>query len=649
MKKQLTISGLTSIAKHYVLTFALALLGIFTTQNAFAQESIVVELTTPIQSSTHIVGFDITISASATADSGIERVNFKVNGDQIKSDAAAPYSTTWTPTETGTYSITCVAVDNETFRKTSEAVTITVVEASEIKQTAFTPDETPHQLPNRIEFEHYDNGGINVAYWDKKGNNASDFRSEEMVDISTDGTKVRDIKEGEWLEYTIEVPETGDYDLLVNHQTRRSPAYAQLTVSFIDEGITFESNKVLTNTGSESFMTEKIGTYTMEAGVHVLRFSLLNFGFDVDYFVLNKAGATYEVTFNDGVGTTVKTTKADLTVDLPDAPTNPDKTFKHWETSDGQIFDENTVVTADMEVTVVWDVKKYTLNITSENGTVAVDPEQDNYEENTEVTLTATADEFYEFESWTGDYEGTENPLTVTVTKDLNITANFKTSIVFYNVTFNDGTNTVVVKTNADGTCELPEQPVQIENNFQHWETSTGEIFDETTVVTEDMEVTAVWAVKTFSLTVNSDNGTVAISPEQDVYEINTEVTLTATGAEGYSFVSWSGDYIGTDNPITVKVTKDMSLTAIYETVTSIDVLQSVSNVYPNPSNGVVNIELTQGDNAAYKLYTLSGQLVSEGEFSRKTVLNVPKQKSGMYILEIITKQGVETKKILVE
>ncbi|WP_298338672.1 T9SS type A sorting domain-containing protein [uncultured Algibacter sp.] len=153
-------------------------------------------------------------------------------------------------------------------------------------QWAYRSDSKPHPVPGKIEFEHYDNGGIDIAYWDKKNQNSSSFRPNEMVDISTNGQIVRDIKNGEWLEYTIDVTQSGNYELEVTHQTRRSPAFKQLTVSFPDENMTFLSDIILTNTGSGAYLTESIGNFDLEAGEHVLRFSLLNFGFDLDSFEL---------------------------------------------------------------------------------------------------------------------------------------------------------------------------------------------------------------------------------------------------------------------------------------------------------------------------------------------------------------------------
>ena len=51
------------------------------------------------------------------------------------------------------------------------------------------------------------------------------------------------------------------------------------------------------------------------------------------------------------------------------------------------------------------------------------------YDEGAEVTITATPDEGYRFTGWTGNATGNENPLSVTITGNVNITANFMQNI----------------------------------------------------------------------------------------------------------------------------------------------------------------------------------------------------------------------------
>ena len=68
---------------------------------------------------------------------------------------------------------------------------------------------------------------------------------------------------------------------------------------------------------------------------------------------------------------------------------------------------------------------KYNVTVTAENGTVEGAGE---YEEGKEATLTATANEGYEFVNWTVGEEvvSTENPYTFTVTADIALIANFQ-------------------------------------------------------------------------------------------------------------------------------------------------------------------------------------------------------------------------------
>ncbi len=60
----------------------------------------------------------------------------------------------------------------------------------------------------------------------------------------------------------------------------------------------------------------------------------------------------------------------------------------------------------------------------SEGG--SVNSPGDSFAQNTTLTLTATAADGYEFTSWSGDASGTDNPLTVSLTSNTNITANFE-------------------------------------------------------------------------------------------------------------------------------------------------------------------------------------------------------------------------------
>ncbi|MEF8873497.1 MAG: S8 family serine peptidase [Candidatus Thermoplasmatota archaeon] len=77
--------------------------------------------------------------------------------------------------------------------------------------------------------------------------------------------------------------------------------------------------------------------------------------------------------------------------------------------------------------TVETDQMMYELTIEIEGkGDVEIDPEQNEYEEGTEITLSAVTAEGWSFSDWTGDYEGEEAEIEFTIEEDMEITAHFE-------------------------------------------------------------------------------------------------------------------------------------------------------------------------------------------------------------------------------
>lgn len=70
-------------------------------------------------------------------------------------------------------------------------------------------------------------------------------------------------------------------------------------------------------------------------------------------------------------------------------------------------------------------LKTYTLNVTAVNGSVTKSPNQASYIHGTMVTLTAVPNTGYTFSGWSVDATGSTNPLTISMTSNKNITANF--------------------------------------------------------------------------------------------------------------------------------------------------------------------------------------------------------------------------------
>jgi uncharacterized repeat protein (TIGR02543 family) len=68
-----------------------------------------------------------------------------------------------------------------------------------------------------------------------------------------------------------------------------------------------------------------------------------------------------------------------------------------------------------------------------------------------------------------------------------------------------------------------------------------------------------------YTLTVNVvGNGTVTKNPDQTTYHYNDVVQLTATPDAGWTFDGWSGDLTGTDNPKSITMDGNKSVTATF-------------------------------------------------------------------------------------
>jgi len=96
---------------------------------------------------------------------------------------------------------------------------------------------------------------------------------------------------------------------------------------------------------------------------------------------------------------------------------------------------------------IVASQKELSLSVTtSGNGSVDVVPNQDTYSFGQQVTLTAMADPGWVFRGWSGDLAGNDNPVTLTISGDHQVTATFADSALAYSEGFeayNDGDDPV--------------------------------------------------------------------------------------------------------------------------------------------------------------------------------------------------------------
>ena len=59
-------------------------------------------------------------------------------------------------------------------------------------------------------------------------------------------------------------------------------------------------------------------------------------------------------------------------------------------------------------------------------------------------------------------------------------------------------------------------------------------------------------------------NGSVTVEPDQPAYYVGDPITLTATADLGWAFTGWSGDLTSTDNPETITLGGNTTVTATF-------------------------------------------------------------------------------------
>ena len=206
---------------------------------------------------------------------------------------------------------------------------------------------------------------------------------------------------------------------------------------------------------------------------------------------------------------------------------------------------------------------QYTLTVTAgEGGTVST--EGGTYDEGTEVTITATPDEGYDFVGWEGS-DSTENSLTITLNSNESFNAFFE-FIPLYQLTVLSSEGGVVSTAGGEYTegAEVEIIATPIEGfSFTGWEGIEDTTSSVTVSVSSNATVTALFdAIPQFTVIASaSEGGTISING--GTYLEGSEFSILATPNTGYEFQRWE-EVDALTSSLTVTVSSNISLTAIF-------------------------------------------------------------------------------------
>jgi beta-glucanase (GH16 family) len=148
-----------------------------------------------------------------------------------------------------------------------------------------------HEVPGRIEAEHFDLGGDGIAYSDTEARNIGlEMRASEGVDIEYTadagrGYNVGWIEVGEWLRYTVDVLEPGVYEVAARVASEQAGGRLAVEV-----GGNQVSGRFAATGGWQNWTTATLGRINLEAGVQDLRLMFESSSFNLNWIRLERTG-----------------------------------------------------------------------------------------------------------------------------------------------------------------------------------------------------------------------------------------------------------------------------------------------------------------------------------------------------------------------
>lgn len=243
------------------------------------------------------------------------------------------------------------------------------------------------------------------------------------------------------------------------------------------------------------------------------------------------------------------------------------------------------------------------------------------YTAGSSVNITATPNPGYTFVNWTdnGVMASSNASYTFLINANKTLVANFLFNTYTLDVTATNGTvgkspnpDPVTSKYNYGTTVTLTATPI-IGYTFLGWSgDAAGSINPLTVTMNANKNITANFALKTYTLNVTTINGSVTKVPNQTSYISGATVALTPISSPGYTFTSWSGDATGSSNPLTVIMDANKNITANFTINTyTLNVTATNGSVAKVPTQATYNygsmVQLTATPSVGYTFASWSG------------------------------------------
>ena len=238
-------------------------------------------------------------------------------------------------------------------------------------------------------------------------------------------------------------------------------------------------------------------------------------------------------------------------------------------------------VEGETEITALFERVEYPLTINIEgNGTVdeqVIEAKAKDYPFGTVVELTATAEENWIFDGWSGDLDGAESPVQITIDAEKEVTATFLRTFTLTTITEPEEGGEITPEAGdyvRDTNLEVEALPANEGWRFVSWEgdfTGGPSVNPFSLTMNGNKTIVANFERREFEIDITTE-GEGAVTAElisgtetENGYLFESEVELTAEPTENWHFVGWEGDLEGEENPQTLIVDGSKSVTALFE------------------------------------------------------------------------------------
>lgn len=216
----------------------------------------------------------------------------------------------------------------------------------------------------------------------------------------------------------------------------------------------------------------------------------------------------------------------------------------------------------------------YTLTVTVEpagGGSVSCDPSLPQYISGSQVELEAVPTEGWRFDHWEcqGDPidQSTDNPYLITMNSEKHVTAVFIELVTLTVSKTGQGTlNPDVGAHEYDKDSEATVTAENIEGwKFDRWEQDLfGGVNPGSLTMDSDKSVKGVFLEQFILTTGVTQGGAIYCFPDQEEYSDGAVVEVFAQADAGWRFDHWEGDLKGSDNPTTLTMDADKTITAVF-------------------------------------------------------------------------------------